>query len=72
MILHFSNMRNLSVQAMNWKKCLSYSFIKHIANSAAIIRHPLLQMDMVRLGIGMYGVDAANTRSAGTANSQLR
>ena len=45
------------------EKMPEYSFIKHIANSAAIIRHPLLQMDMVRLGIGMYGVDAANTRS---------
>jgi len=45
------------------EKTLGYSFIKHMANSAAIIRHPLLQMDMVRLGIGMYGVDAANTRS---------
>jgi alanine racemase len=45
------------------EKTLEYSFLKHIANSAAIIRHPLLQMDMVRLGIGMYGVDAANTRS---------
>jgi len=45
------------------EKVLGYSFIKHMANSAAIIRHPLLQMDMVRLGIGMYGVDAANTRS---------
>jgi len=45
------------------EKFLDYSFIKHLANSAAIIRHPLLQMDMVRLGIGMYGVDAANTKS---------
>jgi len=45
------------------EKIIDYSFIKHIANSAAIIRHPLLQMDMVRLGIGMYGVDAANSRS---------
>jgi len=45
------------------EKVLEYSFIKHIANSAAIIRHPLLQMDMVRLGIGMYGVDAAKTKS---------
>lgn len=45
------------------EKILGYSFIKHIGNSAAIIRHPLLQMDMVRLGIGMYGVDAAKTRS---------
>lgn len=45
------------------EKILNYSFIKHIANSAAIIRHPLLQMDMVRLGIGMYGVDATKTKS---------
>ena len=45
------------------EKLLGYSLIKHIANSAAIIRHQQLQMDMVRLGIGMYGVDAANTNS---------
>jgi alanine racemase len=38
---------------------LGYSFLRHIANSAAIIRHPSLRMDMVRLGIGMYGVDSA-------------
>ncbi len=36
---------------------LSYSFLKHISNSAAIIRHPQLQMDMVRLGIGLYGIE---------------
>lgn len=40
---------------------LGYSFLKHIANSAAAIRHPNLQMDMVRLGIGLYGVDSAAT-----------
>jgi alanine racemase len=39
---------------------LGYSFIKHIANTAGIFRHPNLQMDMVRLGIGLYGVDSAN------------
>lgn len=38
---------------------LGYSFIRHIANSAAVIRHPQLQLDMVRLGIGLYGVDSA-------------
>ena len=42
---------------------LGYTFLRHLANSAAIIRHPQLQMDMVRLGIGMYGIDAANTNS---------
>lgn len=41
------------------EKKLGYSFIKHIANSAAAVRHPGLQLDMVRLGIGLYGVDSA-------------
>lgn len=31
--------------------------IKHICNSAAIMRHPNLHYDMVRLGIGLYGID---------------
>jgi alanine racemase len=35
------------------------TFLRHIANSAAISRHPELQMDMVRLGIGLYGIDSA-------------
>ncbi len=34
------------------------SFIRHIANTSAIHRHKELQLDMVRLGIGLYGVDA--------------
>jgi len=40
---------------------IGYTFISHISNSAAILRHPLLQLDMVRLGIGLYGVDSAAT-----------
>ncbi|WP_162944637.1 bifunctional UDP-N-acetylmuramoyl-tripeptide:D-alanyl-D-alanine ligase/alanine racemase [Flavisolibacter nicotianae] len=39
------------------EKTLSYPFLRHIANSAAIVRHPHLQMDMVRLGIGLYGIE---------------
>lgn len=39
---------------------IGYQFIQHIANSAAIIRHPQFQFNMVRLGIGLYGVDDAN------------
>ncbi|MFY7964455.1 MAG: bifunctional UDP-N-acetylmuramoyl-tripeptide:D-alanyl-D-alanine ligase/alanine racemase [Chitinophagaceae bacterium] len=38
---------------------IGYVFIKHIANSAAIFRHPQSQYNMVRLGIGLYGVDSA-------------
>ena len=40
---------------------LGYTIVKHISNSAAIIRHPEMQMDMVRLGIGLYGIDSADT-----------
>lgn len=49
------------------EKKLGYSFIKHIANSAAAVRHPGLQLDMVRLGIGLYGVDSA---ASGSLNLQ--
>ena len=40
------------------EKNISYTFLKHIANTSAIHRHKNLQLDMVRLGIGLYGVDA--------------
>jgi len=39
------------------KKHINYSFLRHMANSAAIIRHPALQLDLVRLGIGLYGIE---------------
>jgi alanine racemase len=35
-----------------------YSFLRHIANTSAIHRHKNMQFDMIRLGIGLYGVDA--------------
>ncbi len=44
---------------------LSYDFIKHISNTAAITRHPDAQLDMVRIGIGLYGFDAALKLSKG-------
>lgn len=33
-------------------------FLMHLNNSSGIIRHPKLQYDMVRLGIGLYGITA--------------
>ncbi|MBS1631387.1 MAG: bifunctional UDP-N-acetylmuramoyl-tripeptide:D-alanyl-D-alanine ligase/alanine racemase [Bacteroidetes bacterium] len=39
------------------KEHLGYSFLTHIANSAAIVRHPEMQLDMVRPGIGLYGIN---------------
>ncbi len=40
------------------EKRVGYYFLKHIANTSAIGRLPQLQMDMVRLGIGLYGIDS--------------
>lgn len=37
--------------------------IKHIANTAGIERFPNAGFDMVRLGIGMYGISASGDRS---------
>lgn len=44
------------------EKIIGYPFIKHIANSAAALRHKSLQLDMVRLGIGLYGVDTTHSK----------
>ncbi|NIJ51956.1 bifunctional UDP-N-acetylmuramoyl-tripeptide:D-alanyl-D-alanine ligase/alanine racemase [Dyadobacter arcticus] len=40
------------------EKALGYSTLKHILNSAGIVRFPDYRLDMVRLGIGLYGVEA--------------
>jgi alanine racemase len=37
-------------------QALPYPILKHILNSAGIERFPQYQMDMVRLGIGLYGI----------------
>ncbi len=47
------------------KENIGYSFIRHIANSQAVQRHPGSRLDMVRVGIGLYGTSAA-------ANSVIR
>lgn len=51
---------------------LGYSFIRHIANSAAISRNPAYQFDMVRLGIGLYGVESADIPTALETVTTLR
>ena len=43
------------------EKALGYKFYKHTANTAAISRHKQEKMDMVRLGIGLYGIDNNKT-----------
>jgi alanine racemase len=44
------------------KDIIGYGFTRHLANTAAILRHPQLQLDMVRLGIGLYGVNTTSDR----------
>ena len=53
-------------QLDEFKKCtdlveasLGYPVLKHISNTSGISRWPEAQFDMVRLGIGIYGVDSA-------------
>ena len=36
---------------------LDQPFLKHVLNTSGILRHPQYQMDMVRTGLGLYGLD---------------
>lgn len=47
---------------------IGYNPIKHILNTNGIIRFPQYQYDMVRLGIGLYGVGAATETKNMLAN----
>src|SRR5690606_16079105 len=38
---------------------IGYKPLRHICNTAGIIRFPEARYDMVRLGIGMYGVESS-------------
>lgn len=44
--------------ALLLENALGYKFYKHTANTSAISRHAQQKMDMVRLGIGLYGIDS--------------
>ena len=49
------------------QEAVSYPFIRHVVNTAGIVRHPKWHLDMVRLGIGLYGGD-----SSGEGGLELR
>jgi alanine racemase len=57
----FSNLAN------QIEKELSYPIKRHVLNTGGIIKHSAHQMDMVRLGIGLFGFD-----STGILQSQLQ
>lgn len=48
-------------------------FLRHLCNSSAIVRHPDLHFDMVRLGLGLYGIDTTENMKPALRNvSRLR
>ncbi len=53
---------------------LKYKPVRHIANTHAVLRHPEAQLDMVRLGIGLYGfssVDAEHLKRVSVLKSRV-
>jgi alanine racemase len=48
--------KNLTQQI---EQTVGYSFLRHISNTSGISRIPEAQFDMVRLGIGLYGIDSS-------------
>ncbi len=68
----------LTEAAGRLERSLGYAFNVHLLNTSGIIRFPEYQFDMVRLGIGLYGIgryDCIDLRRTGrfvTAVSQVR
>lgn len=57
----FTEMQAASFQRMSTliTEALPGKPLRHLANSAAIARHKELHYDMVRLGLGLYGIDGS-------------
>lgn len=47
------------------KKAFPIDFMRHLVNSAGILRFPQYHFDLVRLGIGLYGIDPMDTADSG-------
>jgi len=50
-------------------KSFKHKIIRHISNSAGIERFPEAQFDMVRLGIGLYGISSTNQEQLTTVST---
>ncbi len=70
--------RRLTDAAERLRKALGYRFSLHLLNTSGLVRFPEYQFDMVRLGIGLYGIGhhegvmLQNTGRFVTAVSQVR
>jgi alanine racemase len=56
------------------RQATGYSFLRHICNSAGIARFPQYQFEMVRPGIGIYGIgdfEGINLKPAGRFKTRI-
>ncbi|MDR2682969.1 MAG: bifunctional UDP-N-acetylmuramoyl-tripeptide:D-alanyl-D-alanine ligase/alanine racemase [Dysgonamonadaceae bacterium] len=54
--------RRFTDESRQLEQLLGYSLWRHLLNSAGIERFPAAQFDMVRLGIGLYGISALDNQ----------
>lgn len=64
----WQQIKKLNEMSDKIKAHFSYPIMKHILNSAGISRFPDAQFDMVRLGIGLYGIGAASAEQTQLQN----
>ncbi|MES2591030.1 MAG: bifunctional UDP-N-acetylmuramoyl-tripeptide:D-alanyl-D-alanine ligase/alanine racemase [Bacteroidota bacterium] len=64
----WQQIKKLNEMSEKIKTHFPYPIMKHILNSAGISRFPDAQFDMVRLGIGLYGIGAASTEQTQLQN----
>tara|TARA_B100001057_G_scaffold498674_1_gene606500 strand:- start:80 stop:2536 length:2457 start_codon:yes stop_codon:yes gene_type:complete len=50
---------------------IKHPVLKHILNSSGIINYPEAQLDMVRLGIGLYGIGDGNLQNCSALKSTI-
>ena len=60
---------NFQAGAKKIASALSYKPIRHILNSGGIVRHNEFQEDMVRLGIGLHGIEVSGMSGKKLQNS---
>lgn len=64
----WQQIKKLNKMSEKIKTHFNYPILKHILNSAGISRFPDAQFEMVRLGIGLYGIGANKTEQAQLQN----
>ena len=64
----WQQIKSFNAMSEKIKAHFTYPIFKHILNSAGISRFPDAQFDMVRLGIGLYGIGANTAEQAQLQN----